>query len=252
MAKQSNIFTSEGRVGKASFYKHTKRGYLLRQKGGVSAARIATDPKFENTRKNGYEFGRAGVANRVLRESFANMLKNGSDGSLTQRLTRDFMTIVQNDPVRAFGERLVLDQNLPFLEGFDFNADAPFITNMSAQFTATIDRATGHCTLAIPSFLPQATITEPSSATHYKIVIGSAEIDFPNEALVSGNQQASAMLPIDNNPTAALNLQVNVTPNSTLPLFMVVGIQYFFLVNNMPNAVNKGKSNALKLVKVSV
>src|SRR5690242_14582018 len=124
MARQSNIFTSEGKVGQASFYK-SKRGYLLRQKGGVSAARIASDPRFANTRKNGFEFGRAGIANRVLREAFTTLLKNGSDPGVTRRLTQAFMLMVQADSVRPFGERILLTANLPYLEGFDFNADAP-------------------------------------------------------------------------------------------------------------------------------
>lgn len=251
MARQSNIFTSEGKVGQASFYKSI-RGYLVRQKGGVSAARIATDPRFANTRKNGYEFARAGVANRVLRESLSNLLKNGSDGAVSRRLTKGFMKIVKSDTVRPFGDRILLDNNLPYLEGFDFNADAPLLTTMSAPFSATIDRVTGHMNLVVAPFVPLTAINPPASATHYKIVLGSAEIDFPNEKTISGNQVESAMLPLDNTLTAAVNLQATVTPNSTLPLFMAAGVQFFIMINNFPEPVNNGKSNPLKLVKLSV
>jgi hypothetical protein len=250
MARQSNIFTSEGKVGQASFYKSKKKGYLVRQKGGVSAARMASDPAFENTRKNAAEFARAGQANKLLRTAFTSLLLNSGGGSSTARLTKLFMQVVQADTVRNFGERIVLSPNLTMLEGFDYNADAILSTTIGAPYTATIDRVAGHLTVVIPPFLPQSVIKAPQSATHYKIVIASAEIDFVSGATASINQQESAPLPLDTNATAALNLQAIATPGSALPLFLVLGIQFFIMVNNHLNPVKS--SNALQLVKVSV
>ncbi|HSC39579.1 MAG TPA: hypothetical protein VLD19_16960 [Chitinophagaceae bacterium] len=250
MARQSNIFTSEGKVGQASFYKSKKKGYLVRQKGGVSAARMANDPAFENTRKNAAEFGRAGQANKLLRTTFTSLLVNSGGGNAIQPLTKLFMQVVQADTTGKFGERVVLDPNLTMLEGFEFNPDASLSTTMAAPYTATIDRAAGHLTVVIPPYLPQQTIKAPQSATHYRIVIGSAEIDFQNGATVSMNQQESAPLPLDSNATPALNLQAIATPGSALPLFLVLGIQFFIMVNNHLNPVRS--SNALQLVKVSV
>jgi len=250
MARQSNIFTTEGRVGQASFYKSKKKGYLVRQKGGVSAARMASDPAFANTRKNAAEFARAGTANKLLRTAFSTLLINSADGSITQRLSKQFMKIVQADTVRNFGDRIVLDINLPMLAGVEYNAGAEFKTTMVAPYTAAINRVTGHLTVGIAPYSPHLAIKPPESATHYKIVIGSAEIDFQNGATVTMNQQESAVLPLDSNPTAALNLQAVATPNSALPLFLVLGIQFFIMVNNNLNPIRN--SNALQLVKVSV
>jgi len=250
MARQSNIFTSEGKVGQASFYKTRKKGYLVRQKGGVSAARMASDPAFANTRKNAAEFGRAGVANKLLRNAFSPLLTNSRSGGATQRLSRQFMKVVQADTAGNFGDRIVQHHNVTTLEGFEFNADALLSTIMTAPFTALIDRATGHLTLTMASYLPQLTIRAPQSATHYKIVIGAAEIDFVNGAAVKMDQQYSAVLPLDTNPTTALNLQAAVTPASALPLFFVLGIQFFIMVNNHLNPVQS--SSALQLVKLSV
>ncbi len=252
MAKQASIFTVEGKVGNASFFKTSKRGFQVRQKGGVSAARMATDPKFENTRKNGQEFGRAGKANRLFRDAFTSLLKNGSDGSLSRRLTALKLKIVQADPVRPFGERIVLVNNLTPLDGFDCNADALLSANFSASFDAAIDRAGGKLSVTIPSFVPKAGVTWPMAATHYKLVIGSAEMDYANGKVVSGNQQLSDAFPLDNNATVALNLQAAVTPNSTLPLILVFGIQYFIMKNNNLDPVGNGKSNPLKVVKISL
>jgi hypothetical protein len=250
MGKQTSVFTVEGKVGQASFYKG-KKGYLVRQKGGVSAARIASDPKFENTRKAGQEFGRAGEANRLFRTAFAPLLKNGSDGSVSRRLSKVFMTVVHADAVNPFGDRIVLHPNIPELEGFDCNANALMSANMVAPVIATIDRVAGHMSIAIAPFVPKTVITPPDAATHYKIVTGSAEIDFINSVIVTSTQQETNPLPLDNNPTAAINLQTNVTPNSALPLFLLVGIQYFIMVNNGLNPIGGGKSNALQIVKVT-
>ena len=57
MAQQSGIIPLKGTLGNITFYK-SKEGYLAREKGGVSAERIASDPAFQRTRENGAEFGR--------------------------------------------------------------------------------------------------------------------------------------------------------------------------------------------------
>ena len=252
MAKQSNVFTAEGKVGKASFYKSGANGYLLRQKGGISAARMASDPKFANTRKNGQEFGRAGKAGKLVRNGFATLLKNGSDGTITRRLTSQTMVVVQADTTHPFGDRVILSANLLMLKKFECNANATLLANMTAPSTTTIDRAGGKLSVAIPSFVPKTSITPPPSATHYKLVAASAELDFTNDAVVSGNSQLTDALPLDNNPTVAVNLQCTASANSTLPLFLVLGIQYFIMINGNLDPIGDGKSNALQIIEVSV
>ena len=48
MAKQKGIIKLDGTVGGITFYK-SKDGYLAREKGGVSADKIANDPNFDIT-----------------------------------------------------------------------------------------------------------------------------------------------------------------------------------------------------------
>ena len=68
MARQRSIIKLDGTIGGITFYK-SKDGYLAREKGGIPAERIRTDPAFQRTRENGAEFGRAGKAGKVLRNS---------------------------------------------------------------------------------------------------------------------------------------------------------------------------------------
>lgn len=68
MARQKGIITIEGTLGNITFFK-SQDGYMAREKGGVSAEKIASDPAFERTRENNAEFGRAGKASKLLRTS---------------------------------------------------------------------------------------------------------------------------------------------------------------------------------------
>ncbi len=56
MAQQKGIIPLRGTIGNITFYK-SGDAYLAREKGGIDANRIATDPAFQRTRENGAEFG---------------------------------------------------------------------------------------------------------------------------------------------------------------------------------------------------
>jgi len=66
MARQEGIIKLNGRIGDLTFYK-TRNGYLARDKGGVDASRIANDPRYQRTRENMAEFGRATKAGKFFR-----------------------------------------------------------------------------------------------------------------------------------------------------------------------------------------
>jgi hypothetical protein len=79
MARQKSPFKFEGEIGDIVFFQTKDGGYMAREKGGISGDRIKKDPAFERTRENGAEFGRAGVAGKVLRNAFRWLLKGKSD-----------------------------------------------------------------------------------------------------------------------------------------------------------------------------
>jgi len=68
MARQKGIIKLKGTVGDLTFYKSID-GYLVREKGGVEASRIASDPAFVRTRENNAEFGNATQAGKLLRDT---------------------------------------------------------------------------------------------------------------------------------------------------------------------------------------
>lgn len=248
MAKQKGIMKLEGTIGDITFFK-TEDGYMAREHAPVSGDRIATDPAFQRTRENGAEFGRAGKAGKLLRNAVRTLLQNAKDSRVTARLMKEMMKVIKADAVSTRGKRNVIDGEVELLEGFDFNSNAKLGTSLYAPYTHTIDRVAGTLTVAIPSIVPAERIVAPAGTTHFNIVSMGAEVDFENETFITDNKE-SGILPWDTTATAALNLANAVTANSTDPLFLLLGIQFFQQVNGVYYPLKDGGFNALSLVKV--
>lgn len=249
MAKQKGIIKLDGTIGGITFYK-SQDGYLAREKGGVSAEKIANDPAFQRTRENGEEFGRAGKAGKLLRNAIRAMLQNASDSRMVSRLTQKMVEVVQADITNPRGQRNVIDGEAELLQGFEFNISGKLGTTLYAPYTSTIDRVAGTLEASIPSFVPLNMIAAPGGTTHFKVVSAGAEIDFENETFVM-DSNASAILPWDATATAVLTLTNTVTANSTKPLFLALGIEFYQEVNGQMYPLKNGAYNALALVKVS-
>jgi hypothetical protein len=249
MAQQKGIIKLDGTIGGITFYK-SKDGYLAREKGGVSAERIANDPNFQRTRENGAEFGRAGKAGKVLRTSIRALLQNASDSRMVSRLTKLMVKVIQADATNPRGLRNVIDGEAELLQGFEFNINGKLGTTLYAPFTSNIDRVAGELSVDIPAYVPINMIAAPGGCSHYKIISAGVEIDFENETFVV-NSTSSAILPWDATATAALNLTNTVTAASTKPLFLALGIEFYQQVNGQMYPLKNGAFNALALISVS-
>ena len=249
MAKQKGIIKLKGTIGDITFYK-SKDGYVAREKGGVDANRIATDPAFQRTRENGAEFGRAGKAGRILRTAFRALLLNASDSRMVGRLTQRMIKVIQADAVNERGLRNVIDGEAELLTGFEFNIRGKLGTSLYAPFQTTIDRVAGTLSVDIPSFIPLNMLVAPSGSTHFKIISGGAEINFEEESYVIENTE-TAILPWNSVPTAVINHVNTVTANSTKPLFLALGVEFYQEVNGQMYPLKNGAYNPLSLVEVS-
>ncbi len=249
MAQQDGFILIKGTLGKLNFYK-SKDGHMVRQKGGVSAERIASDPSFQRTRENGAEFGRAGKAGKLLRNAIRSLLLNTADGRMVSRLTREMIKVIQADSTNPRGLRNVIDGEAELLQNFEFNINGKLSTTLFAPFTPAIDRVTGQLDVNIPSFIPGNMIAAPAGTTHYKLISAGVEINFEQQNYVV-QTQSTAELPLDTAPTAVINLVNNVTANSTHPLFLALGIEFYQQVNGTMYPLKNGAFNALSLVKIS-
>jgi hypothetical protein len=249
MARQKGIVKLDGTIGGITFYK-SQDGYLAREKGGVEASRIASDPAFARTRENGAEFGRAGKAGKMLRTAFRSLLQNTADPRMVSRLTADFVKVIKADATSDRGLRNVIDGEVEMLQGFEFNIKGKLGTTLYAPYTSEIDRAAGTLEVTIPAYVPINMVAAPTGSTHFKIISAGAEVDFENETFtVDANE--SAIIAWDATNTTALTLSNSVTANSTKPLFLVLGIEFYQQVNSQMYSLKNGAYNALALVQVS-
>ena len=248
MARQKGIIKLKGTIGDITFYK-TQDGHLAREKGGIDKSRIMNDPAFQRTRENGSEFGRAGKAAKVLRIALRALLLNSADGRMVSRLTKQMVKVVKADMVSMRGLRNVIDGEVDLLVGFEFNIRGKLGTSLFAPFVANIDRVSGEITVDFASFIPANMIAAPTGTTHFKIISAGAEIDFEGETFVEVHSE-TAVLPWNSVATAAISQVNEVTPASTKPLFLALGIEFYQEVNGQMYSLKKGAFNPLSIVKV--
>jgi hypothetical protein len=249
MARQASFLKFDGRIGDVSFYQTSTDGFLAREKGGVSAERIKNDPNYARTRENGEEFGRANVAGRLLRTAFRGLILGGSDSRMASRLTTRMMEVVKADATSTRGKRNVVDGEADLLLGFEFNAAGLLEQTLYAPYDKVIDRVTGALTINVPAFIPANMIASPAGATHARLVSAGAAVDFENKVyVVTTAQSADIVLGPQQQPV--VNLVHQVGPNSTHPLFLVLGIEFLQEVNGAQYPLKNGAFNALAIVAV--
>ncbi|CAM3979955.1 hypothetical protein FLCU109888_12390 [Flavobacterium cucumis] len=248
MARQSGIIKLKGTIGDITFYK-TQDGHLAREKGGVEASRIASDPAFQRTRENGSEFGRAGKAGKLLRTALRPLLLKASDGRMVSRLTQQMVKVIQMDAVSTRGMRNVIDGEIELVLGFEFNIRGKLGTSLFAPFTTDIDRVAGTLDVSIPSFIPANMIAAPSGTTHFKVISGGALIDFTGETYVVATSE-TAIMPWDTSATTAINLSNAVTANATHPLVLALGVEFYQEINGQMYPLKNGAFNPLSIVAV--
>ncbi len=248
MARQKGIIKLKGTIGDITFYK-TQDGHLAREKGGIDASRIASDPAFQRTRENGSEFGRAGKAGKLLRTAFRPLLLNSADGRMVSRLTQRMVKVIQADQVSERGLRNVIDGEAELLFGFEFNIRGKLGTSLYAPYDGGINRMTGDVTVDLATFVPANMIAAPSGTTHFKIISAGAEVDFEAETYVVATSE-TAIMPWDGTATAAISHANAVTPGSTKPIFLALGVEFYQEVNGAMYPLKNGAFNPLALVKV--
>lgn len=249
MARQKGIIKLKGTIGDITFYK-TQDGHLAREKGGIDASRIKSDPAFQRTRENGSEFGRAGKAGKILRTALRALLLNSADGRMVSRLTQKMVKVIQADTISVRGLRNVIDGEAELLAGFEFNIRGKLGTSLFAPFVGAIDRVAGNITVDLASFIPTNMIAAPSGTSHFKIISAGAEIDFEAETFVEAHSE-TAILAWDTIPTAVISQTNAVTPASTKPLFLALGVEFYQEVNGQMYPLKNGVFNPLALVQVS-
>lgn len=242
MAKLTGPFELKGSLGNVSFIK-TKDGVIVRQKGGVSKKRIKTDPAFQRTRENISEFTHAVAAGTLFRRAFKPMIYNINGRGVSNRLTSVMMKVIQSDDVNRRGERSVDSGDVTMLDQFEFNEDARLLNALRADFTSVVDRETGNIIVDIRAFTPEKHLSAPKGATHLRFSLGSAVIDFENQESDVTISESDYLL-TGQKELGPLQLVTKISPRSSGPRFLVLGIEFVQLVNGKYHSM-EGHNSAM-------
>lgn len=248
MAKQIGVLEIEGTLGELCFYK-TKNGSFVRRKSSISKSRIKSDPAFERTRQLNGAFARAAQAVKLLRSAFRPLMHRIGEKVVVSRLMSRMLKLVRAAGIDPENQTKLSEGELALLEGFQFNDKVPFGKLLHAPWSVSIDRAKGTMVVKIPKFSPAGSITAPEGATHFRIFSGGAEVDFESNHY---NMKAaeSAYLSTGEQKIGPLRLAVKINQRSQAPLFLLVGIEFFQVVNGSPYLMKNKNFNALTIAKV--
>ena len=248
MARQKGIIKLKGTVGDITFYKSID-GYLAREKGGIEASRIATDPAFVRTRENGAEFGNAAMAGKLLRDTVRALSMNTADSRVTSRLTKILAKVKNLDTTSVRGDRNVAagmattDGKL-LMKGFNFNVKAPLGAVLHKPFE--LEPSTGE--IMISPLVTMNDVSFPQGTTHVIFKSGLAVIDF-----TTGNTEL-AVSPPTRLPIAPDQEDVDVVPTPTPTItgikFYLLCIEFIQSVNGADYQLKNGAFNVLNIVEV--
>jgi hypothetical protein len=249
MGKLKGILPIEGSVGQVNFAK-TQDGIIVREKGGVSAERIATDPVFVRTRENNAEFKTAANGAKLLYDAFRT-LRSHADRRAFSRLLKTTMAALKADSVNARGERTIMDGNPLLLSGFQLNDNAKIGSVLLAPYTTSVTRSSGALDVSLAAFVPDDSLVVPDGATHFELILQGIEAHFDTGTSVKATD-TTGVLPLGSSATSTISLQTSVTAASTAPLIMALGVSFYQSVNGTMYPLRQGKHNALGIVKVAV
>jgi hypothetical protein len=225
MAKQIGIVPLRGTIGNITF-QNSQNGLIAMIKSNLSKERILTDEAFERTRENAKEFARAGHGAHTLREIFTVAVAGCYDNRLQARLVGRLMKVIHSDTASARGERNLVIGDNTLLKNFHWNRHAGLTSVMKAPFTVAVDRVTGTVTLSIPSYIPKEVLIGNPEASHFKIIMSAAEVDWNAEDALA-QVAATAILPWDTAATLPVNQGLSLTAGTVLPILTSIAIKWY-------------------------
>lgn len=246
MAQSNSNLRIEGTLQETTFFKRNGKTFA-RDRGGVSAERIATDEKFARTRENGMEFGRTAKSGKLLRDTLRDMMKTGADGQVTGRMVHSLTKVKNLDDVSARGERSVAigitkPGALNLVMDFEFRKNLALGSVLYAPYT--VDATSGE--VDIPNFIPKNSLSYPAAATHVRLTSAFAKVDF-GSAERSIEYSATTTLAIDTTSTN-VRLAPAAVPASSGTKLYVLHVEFTQMVNGQHYSLNGGKYNVMAIV----
>ncbi len=190
-------------------------------------------------------FSRATKAGKLIRTAFGRLLFNIGGPQLTGRLTATMLKVVQTDTLHEYGQKTASSGGLRLLEGFEFNKRKEVDKIFFVPMEAVVDRVSGGCSLTMRSFYPESVIKFPKSNCYCRLVIAGGAFDFEEERYFTDIQTSEYFTmgkPVN------LALRVQLPANQSLPIVLLLGVEFYQQVNDQYLLLYGGGPLALRVV----
>jgi hypothetical protein len=250
MGKINSLVRISGTVSGVTFAQ-TQFGNLIKTKSSLKKEKIMTDPNFVRTRENMEEFGQAGLAGKLLRDTLGLFSNKYHDKILSARFLKLNLAITKLDTTSARGKRLFsigiqTVAGKAMLNGFEFNESAKLGSVLKQPYV--LDTVTGNITIA--QLNPTNGISWPKGGDTVTFKGCWAKVDFDN--MVYNTSYAT---PVSASITAKpLDIQlkpasVPAGPNTAINI-NAISIQFGQTVNGVVYSLNNGGFDVLTIIGV--
>ena len=231
MARLDSLLKFKGSVDDLTVRK-TKNGHAVYKKvKGATKEDVATKKNYARVRENLAEMDRAAEAARLFTMALNDLTADCTDTGLQLRMASKMMEVLLTDPVSDRGQRQVMNGDIGLFKDFSLNRFSSLRSIFNKPVDSSIDRVSGKLQLKIPAFIPVEAIKAPAKTSHIKIHAAAFEINFSTGVFVV-KTVASDPIPVQGKDlNKEINFELDANPNSTNPLFLVMGIRFYQEVN---------------------
>jgi len=167
----------KSRSSDLSFYTRNGKQFVKR-KSRVSSDRLKNGPEYRLFRQHPQDLKLAASSGKLLRNAFAPLMKRVTDSKCISRLTAQVLKVVKSGTKNSSGQRNILYGDMNLLRGFEFNAHCALSQVLETPFQLAMDADTSILSLDLQALLPTEKMPAPAGATHFRLVMGLALIDF--------------------------------------------------------------------------
>jgi hypothetical protein len=248
MAKQIGVVNLSGTIGDTTYIRR-KKGFYARQKTKGISERVRTSPRYRKLRAHMAEFTTAARAGKLLRDHLFDFVGKCRDIDVAKRLTTVMLAAVKLDKINPLGRRNMLDGEVALLERFEFTGTGSLSATLEVEPAGTIDRETGEVYVDIAALNPFDVMKWPQTATHYRVSIAAAAINFESGAVekkfLDGPYQ-----PLLNEENEAVSLSVSLIEATTDPILLFLKLEFFEDVNGGKNIIMDNSFSSCSVIKV--
>lgn len=232
MAKLHGPLPITGKLNGLIYYKSGDE-FKVRMAPRVNKERYKNSPEFARFHRQMKDFGTIAKGNKMLRLAFRQQHKILPQKEILSRLGRVLGEVLSTDPVNIRGSLSFNNADFSLLIGFEFNDKCQLQTKFHAPFDCGINQREGRSWIRIPAFKVRENVNKAGTASHFRLVSASTEIDFDNEQY-NTIHNSSRLISLDETECEEILLPHMHTPDPEGALFVVLGIQYYSDLDQTP------------------